>query len=173
MTEPDIQKTANLLRKLQPGFLPYSIFEQVARLVVLPIVEFVPLRKNNDTIEVLLIKRASNDPLWPNALHTPGTVIRATDLSHNKDSNWPAFNRILHDELLDTVVSSPHFVGSLLNKSKRGLEQSQLYWVEVLGKPIIGKFYSLNDLPVDIMQSQLKFIKEAARHFDKHRLNTA
>ena len=170
MTDPDIQKTTALLRKLKPGFLPYPIFEQVARLVALSIIEFVPLRTVGGVAEVLLLQRAADDPLWPGALHTPGTIIRATDLSPDKYSTWPAFQRILHDELRGTAVSDPHYVGSLLNKSKRGVEQAQLYWVEVLGEPKIGDFYPLNNLPADLIKSQLVFIQEAARHDGRHYL---
>ena len=39
MTDKDITKTAALLKQLQPGFLPYEIFVQMARLSVLLVKE--------------------------------------------------------------------------------------------------------------------------------------
>lgn len=168
MTDKEIQATADLLKKLEPGFLPYPIFEEVARLVALPIIEFIPLRHRGGKTEVLLIARADDDPLWPGLLHTPGTVIRATDLVQDT-TNWPAFQRILHDELEDAEVGKPHYVGSIFHASKRGAEQAQLYWIEVLDKPKVGQFYPIDDLPTHLMNHQYKFIAEAARHFDRHR----
>jgi hypothetical protein len=113
-----IEQTASMLSKFEPGFLPYPVFEQIARLVALPIVEFIPLRLKDNKVEVLLIDRDKDDPYWPNMLHTPGTVIRSTDLNQ-KHINWLAFERILGDELNDTKISSPHYVGSILHQSNR------------------------------------------------------
>ena len=171
MKDEDITKTAELLKQLKPGFLPYPIFEQVARLVALPIVEFVPLRKGENGIEVLLIARPDDDPLWPGLLHTPGTVIRATDLNEGRQENWPAFDRILNDELKGTTVGSPHYVGSILHQSKRGAEQAQLYWVEVVGMPIEGKFYEASNLPQGLIISQSIFIKACIDNFESYICN--
>lgn len=167
MTEADITNTVNLLKQLSPGFLPYSIFEQVARLVALPIVEFIPLRSCGGQTEVLLIARPDEDPLWPGMLHTPGTVIRATDAG-DAQTNWQAFERIMHDELRGVSINKPHYVGSLFHSSKRGAEQAQLYWVEVVAETKIGRFYRASDLPAELMDSQRAFILEAVRNFDQH-----
>lgn len=169
VTDEEVKQTTELLKKLEPGFLPYPLFEQVARLVALPTVEFVPLRKNNNVTEVLLIARVTDDPLWPGMLHTPGTVIRATDFhGTNAAGIWLPFERLLKDELKDTKLSEPNYVGSLLQKSKRGVEQAQLYWVEVLDQPVVGEFYAVDSLPDSLIEAQRTFIAEAARHFDRH-----
>ncbi len=168
MNEADIQKTADLLKQLDPGFLPYPIFEQIARLVALPIVEFIPLRVRDGVCEVLLIARPEDDPLFPGLLHTPGTVVRATDVHKGEQDDWQAFKRILEEELIDTKVSQPCYVGSIFHESKRGAEQAQLYWVEVLGEPGVGTFYPLNTLPDNLMESQLSFIELASQSFQEH-----
>lgn len=167
MNHKDIKVLTDLLSKLEPGFLPYPIFEQVARLVALPIVEFIPLRFKDQAVEVLLIKRDADDQYWPNMLHTPGTVIRATDLSEDED-NYPAFKRIIHDELKDTKVGPPHYVGSILHTSKRGVEQAQLYWIELLEEPKVGSIFKASELPEQLIDSQTKFIKEAVRNFSEY-----
>lgn len=152
-----------LLGKLKPGFLPYEVFIQVARLVVLSIIEFVPFRLNAENeVEVLLLEREMDDAIWPGELHTPGTVVRPTD---TEGKIYLAFERILKDELLGTQVSEPHYVGSSLNKSKRGMEQAQIFWVEVLGHPKIGKFYGVDNLPTEFMESQRKFVMQAQVSF--------
>jgi hypothetical protein len=165
MSDEEINQAAALLAKFQPGFLPYPVFEQVARIVALPIIEFIPLRGNDDKVEVLLIERPSDDPLWPGALHTPGTVIRATDLHSDGQENWPAFDRILKEELKGTPVGPPHYVGSIFHESKRGAEQAQLYWVEVTGVPLAGKFYQVDNLPANFIESQHAFVRAAVDNF--------
>lgn len=165
----DDQQLADALKQYQPGFLPYPVFEQIARIVALPIVEFIPLRTRDGVTEVLLIERSHNDPIFPGLLHTPGTVVRATDINREADKPWPPFERILHDELLDTPVGPHHYVGSQLHASKRGAEQAQLYWVEVTGEPKVGQFYALDALPDNLIESQRTFIEQAVKHYETHR----
>src|SRR5579884_367190 len=102
-SDEDIELTARLLKKFPPGYLPYPVFEQIARLVALPIVEFVPLKRTGQEVQVLLLKRSQYDTHWPGLWHTPGTVIRATDLNVDRSTeNWPAFERIMNEELKQT-----------------------------------------------------------------------
>jgi len=169
MTEDEIFQTADLLGKLEPGFLPLPIFEQVARLVALPVLELVPFRWHGDAVEVLLIQRSSDDPLWPGMWHTPGTVVRATDLYTDDGKDWAPFNRLMHDELKETPIGKPRFVASLLHQSKRGVEQAQVYWVEVLGEAHTGQFFPLPNLPDNLIASQRKFIEEAITSFKHHK----
>ena len=165
LSQPEQDKLVSLLKKLQPGFQPLAVFMELARLNVLSIIEWVPLRKNGDAIEVLLLPRAQNDSLWPGRLHVPGTVIRpAEDQSYEH-----AFTRILNDELLVTEVSMPHFVSNVLHQSKRGTENAQVFWVEVTGQPRIGSFYDVDDLPNSVIESQIGFIDQAAKHFKEFR----
>lgn len=165
---PEQKQLVLLLKKLEAGFLPYDVFVQISRLVVLSIIEFVPMRFNkNNELELLLLSRGEDDPIWPGILHTPGTVIRPTD---TEGKIYVAFERILQDELCGTIVSSPHYVGSNLHKSKRGMEQAQIYWVEVLGTAKVGTFYPLDSLPPTLMNSQRAFINLAAKSFLKTRV---
>lgn len=165
LSDEQVARLAVALEQLEPGFLPRPIFDQIARLITLPVVEFVPLRRGSEgVVEVLLLKRPDDDPFWPGLLHTPGTIVRATDLRPEAD-NEQAFNRIAHDELKDTKISRPHFVGSMLHKSKRGTEQAGLYWVKVTSDPQIGEFYLVDNLPPGLIDSQVVFIRAAARDF--------
>jgi hypothetical protein len=172
MTDEEIKKTAELLSSLEPGFLPYTIFLQVARLVVLPIVEFIPLRLNNNKMEVLLIARDQDDPFWPGMLHTPGTVIRSSDEVFENSNNVSAYKRIIEEELKSTRVSEPHYVGSIFHRSKRGTEQAQLYWVEVIGENIVGEYYPVDELPDNLISDQIDFIKQSSEAFKKEKAST-
>jgi hypothetical protein len=169
MTKQDSTQIVQLLSRYEPGFLPYPVFEQIARLVALPILEFIPLRIHEGKVQVLLISRGPNDPLWPNALHTPGTVIRADDLYVKDKAAWPAYDRIVNDELGGVSTSVPHYVGSLLHESKRGVEQAQLYWVELDTKPASGQYFDVEDLPAETMESQKKFISAAVVNYRTHK----
>ena len=163
MSKDEEKQLVTLLSALKPGFLPYDVFVEIARLVVLSIIEFVPLRLNErGEPEVLLLSRGADDPIWPGILHTPGTVVRPTD---NEGDMYLAFERILKDELKGTKTSEPHYVGSNLHKSKRGMEQAQIYWVEVIGAPETGEFYAAHNLPTNIMESQVAFIKQAVQNY--------
>jgi hypothetical protein len=81
-----------------------------------------------------------------------------------------AFERILHDELKDTSIGAPHYVGSMFHDSKRGAEQAQLYWVEVIGEPAVGKFYNAYSLPSSLIDSQRAFIDLAASNFQQYKM---
>ncbi|MDB5183165.1 MAG: hypothetical protein JWO47_949 [Candidatus Saccharibacteria bacterium] len=162
MNDTDIQQLTSLLRKLKPGFLPFDIFIEIARLTVLPIIEFVPLRMYDGKVEVLLLPRSQDDKFWPGQLHTPGTVIRATDTDEGRHT---AFGRITKNELKDTAIGEPHYVGSSLNKSKRGMEQILIFWVEVKSEPRAGSFYKASQLPELLMESQRGFISQALKSY--------
>lgn len=159
----EIKQLTSLLAKLEPGFLPLDIFYEIARLVALSIVEFVPLRLNDQgQAEVLLIPRDADDKFWPNEFHIPGVVVRPTDI---QNGHYTPFNRILADELKGVIISEPHFVKNMLRTSRRGTEQAQIYWVEVYDQPVVGEFYKVEELPDNIIEIQPEFIRVAAQDF--------
>ncbi|HUC88281.1 MAG TPA: hypothetical protein VMR95_03990 [Candidatus Binatia bacterium] len=161
MTDKDVDITTSLLKQLEPGFLPYDIFIEFARLAVLSIVEVVPFRYSNGAVEVLLLKRRKDDAIWPNKLHNPGTVVRPTDASLTEE----AFSRIVNDELNGTKISEPQFVKNLFRTTIRGKENVQLFWVEVLDAPKEGSFYSVDNLPDNLIAAQAELILTAAQYF--------
>ena len=162
-TEEEIKQAAATLRRLPPGRLPLDVFIEVVRLVPAPIVEVVPVRKNsNGETEILLTKREETDPIWPGMLHTPGTVILASDKGEN---NEEAFMRI-QKELGGVETSEPHFVKNTFHEVKRGKEQAQVYWAEVTGAPVVGEFYSAAQLPDTLVDTQVDFIKAAVSNFE-------
>jgi uncharacterized RmlC-like cupin family protein len=163
LPEQEVTLTARLLSKLKPGFLPFDIFHQVTRLVATPIIEVVPLRRSpNGKVEILLLKREADDPVWPGQLHVPGTVVRASDTPGSFDE---ALGRVLNKELVSVTTSKPVFVKNILHFSGRGMEVSQIFWTEIQGEPVTGEFYEPDDLPQTIVKSQLDFIPDAVAHF--------
>ena len=166
ITEEEIKTVTAILKKLSPGFLPFDIFHEVTRLVALPIIELVPFREKNGQIEVLLLPREDDDPIFAGQLHTPGVVLRATD---NPVGIQSAFDRIIKDELAGAKISEPVFVANVFHTSKRGAEAAQVYWTECLEEPKVGKFYPVGNLPLEAINGQRTFITPAAESFRKSR----
>lgn len=159
LSDDEIKTLTSLLAKLEPGVLPPPVFYQFARLSVTPIIEIVPLHYQLGEIDVLLIPRDQNDPIWPGKLHVPRTVIRAND------SATSPFERILSGELLDTPASKPIFSKSIIHHSGRGMEATQIYIVEIAGQANVGQFYNVKKLPGNLLESQMDFIPAAVETY--------
>jgi hypothetical protein len=152
---------ARLLNEYTPGFLPEPLFVSIARLVVLSAVEFIPLRtKPNGEIEVLLFKRPSTDPVWPNKLHSPGTMLRPID-----KSLFDAFDRLFSDELRLSDPVNPIFVGTYLTHHKRGSIATFEYVIPITKEVSEGKFYSINKLPENFITEQKEMVLRAAEKY--------
>jgi len=159
----DLAKAVEVLSRLQPGKIPVEVFIQIARLTVLPILEVVPVRLGQDgRPQVLLTERDASDPIWGGMLHTPGTVLRPSDV---EGSNTGAFGRILKDELNGLEVGEPVRVESIFHKVKRGTEQAEVYYVEVYGELQNGQFYDADNLPANVVDTQLDFIRNAVASY--------
>ena len=154
-------QTARLLSELEVGIIPGDVFYEIARLIAITATEIVPLRIKNGKVEVLLLRRPKDDPIWPNLWHTPGSVVRSYD---TKPDFQDAIERVLNDELLGVKTSEPCFVKNTFNQSKRGKEVGLIYWVEVIGKPSVGQFFDIDDLPSDRVSTQ-PFITDAVNSF--------
>ncbi len=79
LTSQQITLSCSILEQLEPGFLPLEIFNQIARLVRLPMVDVIPTKFEHDALHIGLVKRDKDDLWWPNMWHLPGTVLRSTD----------------------------------------------------------------------------------------------
>jgi hypothetical protein len=164
LTETELSVVVDSLKKLEPGFLPYPLFLEMARLVALSIIEVVPVRKGrDDRIEVFLTQRDPHDSFWPNMWHNPGTVVRATD----EDSDYvDAARRIFWDELDVAYVPELHFVTSFLHKTRRGTESTRVYWAELLDTPKTGTFFDVESLPATTIGSHVGLIRAAAKAYE-------
>jgi hypothetical protein len=162
-SKKEVVELVTLLSELSPGYYPGPIFQQFSRLTVNPIVEVVPLRRRpDDSVEVLLLERDADDPIFSGQLHTPGTVVRPNDSAGSFDD---ALSRILDYELKGVKTTPATFVKNILHHSGRGMEASQIFWVELLEDPRVGQFYGVDNLPEQLMQSQLEFISLAVEHY--------
>lgn len=164
-SDAEIEDAAAILARLQPGFLPPAVFQQLARLSVVSILELVPLRVNSErgTIEVFLLARDDSDPVWPGMLHTPGSVIRPTDVGNGLEA---VLQRLFATELAIEPVPM-HFVTTILHDSGRGAESAQIYWAELTETPQAGSYYPVDALPESFIASQHDFLGLAVAAYDE------
>lgn len=156
MTELEIRTLVELLSKCEAGNLPPEVFEAVARVAVYSAIEFIPLRLKNGNIEVLLLERDNDDIMWPQMLHTPGTVLRPTDVSIEN-----AFDRLFSDELIGLSTKHPEFIGLHMGRNRRGTCLLLEHIVEVTSEPKVGSFYDVNNLPDKFIAEQLDSLRRA------------
>jgi len=152
---------ATMLDDYKPGYLPEPLFISIARLAVLTAIEFIPLRKGQgDTIEVLVFERPATDPIWPSMLHTPGTILLATDNSFED-----GFKRLFNDELATDELIVPIFSGINMIHHKRGAGVTIEYILNINKEYNGGKFYDVQDLPANFIVEQIDLVRRAAEKF--------
>ncbi len=157
----DLAAIPRLLERLQPGFLPQAIFHAVARLVVTPTFVVIPLFYCDEKTSVYLVRRDVDDPHYANLLHTPGTVILATDESLNE-----TYERLARTELRGLQLrSAPVFVDVFYDQIKRGREISLVHWVALEGESDRDGLYDSAALPTDIVSTDIARVEKAVNHF--------
>ncbi len=157
--EEKLEELQKILHKFEPGKLPPELFSEMARLTVVPVVEIVPVIFKNNSINILLIQRSSEDAFWPNKYHVPGAVVLATD----KEGGFnDALNRISKSKLGNIDISKAKLVGTYLTKVKRGMEVAIVFYISLDSIPENFISYASDNLPSSMMvEGHEKFVKEA------------
>lgn len=166
MSSDEIIQLKFLLSKLEPGVVPLPIFQEITRFWVTAVVEVIPVRMEGGKVQVLLTRREATDQVWPNKLHVPGTVLRATD---GKGDFRDAFNRIFKEELGCKEEVLPVFTGNRFVEGDRGSELGVMYYTEINGKTSDGQWYDVDNLPGDLIEYQIVFIKKAVKCFESNK----
>lgn len=164
LNEDQIKGIRKILNNQSPGYLPYDLFIELSKFMVVPIIELVPLCKNRaGGIEVLLLKRSADDPFWPNLLQTPGTIVRVDD----KDSSFDdAFDRLKNEIGVTSFNKNPVLFQNYYRTSERSKEVAMCYWVELNENDIVrGEWFRINYLPVNIVDNQIDLIQKAVKNF--------
>lgn len=165
LTGDEINLAASLLAKLQPGYLPEPLFDQITRLVVCSTIVVVVCKKTPQGLQVLLCKREGDKPgnrTWPGHWHLPGTMLRPSDKAGDYSD---AFNRLLQGELGSTIPqSSLHFIRTAFAQTKRGHEHTSLHYLVIdTDEPLQGQFFPLNQLPKPLIEHEVPYIQEAVK----------
>lgn len=136
---------ARYLESLQPGFLPYATFLQLARLAVLPTVEigFVrPSEETEDGAELILTQRPASDKHWPNQWHVPGSAVRADDPIRHEHDHEAVVSRVLAEVGGDVeIVGEPKQFDVVRRRGLRGSEITLRLLAVVEGDPERGRFF--------------------------------
>lgn len=129
------------------------------------ILEVVPLPHTVDgSVEVLLLKRPADDPIWPDMLHTPGTVLRSSDLTDDNLSR--AFHRIAEHEFSMTEALDCKSLYSDFRKMDRGPELAVIYYTDLSNSEIpVGTWYRTDMLPPQFIETQRAFVLDAVSAF--------
>jgi hypothetical protein len=163
----EIAQAAEILSRLEAGFLPRPIFDQVARLAVMSVIELVPLRTAGGHTEVLLTQRDDDDPRWPSQWHNPGCVIRPTD-TQKQDT----FERLFGGELHGAKPAGlPVYVETLHMNVERGYNNAMVYWTELEHAPT-GRWFDVRELPETYMELQRPVLDAAVAHYQRVRRET-
>lgn len=152
-----------LLRRIDPQKpLGSKLFDELARVTWSIAFEAVALRKNTDGhVEVYLTKRAHDDSVYHDLWHVPGSIFRPGE------SLWDVVDRLRSQEF-SIAMQSITFVKPLYNEHDelRGSMLSLVYLVELDEDDGRGKWYSVDALPADMVQShQDTVIPDAVDYF--------
>lgn len=153
-----MDETINILSKLEPGRLPFDVFHQIARVVVIPSVALVPYCVENGSISVLLTRRSESDPYYPLMLHPPGVVLLPTDLTIND-----ALQRLMMTELHDVgFVGEPIFIDYFFDDIVRGKELTLVFAVQIALRPSDEFMFRIDGLPENLLPTDLLRIERVA-----------
>lgn len=168
MSPDEIENLVTLLRKLEPGFFPLSVFNEMARLNVLTAIEVVPVRMVGASVHVLLLKRGVDDLFWKGLYHTPGTIVIASDQANTFADGLA---RIVKGELDNApYLGSPVFVEVVNIQHERGRSNGIVYWLEMKDEHnSCGEYYDVDHLPPNIVTSQVAMIQSAAKKFKEYK----
>lgn len=161
LTDSEEKELLDLLSKVGTVF-SYNFFNLIAERFVMIPVEAVTLRKKGDKIQVLLLEREEKDSVWGGLLHSPGTILRASDVNDDK-SYKNAFLRLEEREIGNKFSKEPIFLRNWFHRVKRGVENAMIFVCTIEGEPKNGQFYNIDDLPENVVETQIEFIKYAAQ----------
>lgn len=161
LTNNESKQLVELLKKLEPGFLPPEIFYAIVRLVVTPTYLVVPLYEDNGVLKVQLLERESDDPHWAGQVALPGKIMVASD-----NSIEAIYNRLIESEIPSAKIKQgPIACGYVFEKIPRGKEVSLINYALLKEAPTEGKLYEVDNLPDNIIETEIKRVRMAVEHY--------
>ena len=152
-----------LINQCEPGQLPLSLFNSLAKLVVISVIEVVVYSDVGSVDNVLLLKRSDDDEFWPNQYSVPGKIMSPGDIRYSFPQIVVSICENYGCEIGHNI---PEVVSFQLVETKRGVEFVLLYKIKAINtKSAKGEYYATNDLPLSILTEHRGFIGKA---FDKN-----
>ncbi len=124
-------------------------------------VHVVPLHlTKTNVVEVLLTRFPATHEHWPEMWHVPGYKINS---SEDLEDLQTIFDRVFGGMVRGLAVTiGPVKTEVALHYTERGKELGHVHYAEAFGVPHTGKFFDMRELPSDIPEHHLTFIKRAA-----------
>lgn len=173
-TDADTEQLLGLLERL-PEYKPSPIFLWFCRHVVGSPLEGIFYRMNAGHNEVLLKRRPNDqmkDPYYAGKLDVFGTVMLPSDALPQEDPEWETnpyrepLKRILADAGLTKFNGQPRIIPGRLFLGDRGPVNQTVALCKVPeDETPQGQWYSLDNLPEDLIWEHRSLILHAARHF--------
>lgn len=163
LTEAEEQEGIRILNKVGAR-MSMAFYNAVAAKFVLTAIETVVLREHARNTQVLLTERSVNDVHYAGQMHSPGSMLRASD---QPGSYADAFNRVQRSELKVTFCKEPEFVGNLFQYTERGPENGVVVICETKDEPAKGNFCDVDKLPANLIHHHYPIIDLAVSRFKK------
>jgi len=138
----DDERAVSILKKWKGGVLSDQLFTTISKMGPQVGVITILFRKNDKILEVLLLPRPKDDPLWPGMLNLPGKMLRSADFKREDGNpvNGP-FERIETNEVKAKFASEPVFAGLAFQSTDRGPILALVYIAELAGNQDSQKDY--------------------------------
>lgn len=162
LSNDEVLNVAAALDKLEPGYLPEPIFYALSRLCVTAAAEVVPIRRSmNGGYEVLLTRRPDSDPFFGGLVHCPGQIYRPGDTLDDRPK------KVVAEEMAHTVVETEPVLipDTYIHDYGRGPVIERIHYVFVSSSED-GEFYSVDDLPPDLLSGHDKLIRYAINYIN-------
>ncbi len=182
------------LKRLDRTFLPRPVFHAIEEKVALSAIETVFLRQNRLKVEVRLLDRPPDDEYYAGQVAGPGSMLLGGDVkslggkSFEEEiqlrasvlgltiegdqippglvsSYWRPFSRICQKELGGWFKSEPIFVDTTFYDTPRGAENPLIYLCELDREPKEGRWYDVEDLPLNLVAHHHKLLAIAVPKF--------
>lgn len=165
------EEEAQLIVLLQKVRQPwsYQFYLSLCQSVCLTATETVFLRWIEGKLYVLLIERDSDDPHFKDQVHSPGSMLRATDY---KGEGLAAFQdpiaRACQEVNFDSENIRPKFAGFLSHNTSRGAELAMVF-VCLYEDPVFdgdqrrNDWYQVDQLPRNIISHHRAVIRTAVQ----------
>ena len=142
------------LIKFKPGLVPLEVFNQIARLTVVPVIELILVSNG----QVLLLKRPDDDIYWAGQFCLPGKILTLSG-SDSIDDYAQSFVTQLGSDIQGEVK----FCGLKFCHTNRGDELAIVYILETTSLLNINNGYptNLNNIPPMNIISEHKDIIES------------
>ena len=148
---------ADLLNLVRRGPLGKKLFTAIAQRVVVCPVELVAMRKSNEGLEVYLTQRPVKAPTYAGLWHCPGSIQR-----HGETASR-TLERLAREELGVGILGA-RIIGCFdnLNHKPGGTARHSIYLVSFDRDPECGEWFSVDNLPPNIVDHHRDVIIPAA-----------